>query len=341
MTLIAAKLNKLLLKKIHPALKIQYKILLLLTIALIVTGLSTCLQTPPPIRYIDRQDGKVKTEQVVAGTALYWLYTNPVGKLGLWTFVKRKAVSEIYGRLMDTPWSTGKIEPFVKKYHIPLNEYQKQHFNSFNDFFTRKLKPGVRTIDTNRRVVVSPGDGKMLAYANIDNQDFIVKGARFQVKSFLQNDSLANLYRGGSLIILRLCPTDYHRYHFPVGGKVSATRKIEGDYYSVSPLAIKKRIEIFCENKRQYDIISSRYFGPVLMAEVGATMVGSMVETYSPDSPVRKGIEKGYFKFGGSTVLLLFVHGAITIDSDLLENTKNHLETQVKMGERIAIKTER
>jgi len=294
------------------------------------------VDTPPPIRYVDRQDGKTKTEQVVAGGALYWLYANPVGELTLWAMVKRKFVSQIYGHLMDTKWSARKISPFVKKYRINLSECRRQNFSSFNDFFTRKLKPDARKIDTSQNTVVSPGDGKLLAYTDISNHDFIVKGYRFQLRSFLQNDSLARIYQHGSLFLLRLCPTDYHRYHFPVSGKISPLKKIPGAYYSVSPLAIKQRIKIFCENKRQYDIITTHNFGPVLMAEIGATMVGSMVQTFTGNTAI-KGDEKGYFKFGGSSVILLFRKGKIKIDPDLLQNTQNRLETQVKLGERIAV----
>ena len=336
MAITSAKLNKLLLKKIKIALKTRTKILIILILAILLTGLSGLFTKSAPIRYIDRQDGKIKTEQVVAGQALNWLYSNPLGELSLWAVVKRKFVSEFYGQLMNTKWSARKVDPFVRKYHINLKECRRHNFSSFNDFFTRRLKPGARKIDTNQNAVISPGDGKILAYADVSGQDFIVKGYRFQLKNFLQNDSLAVIYKHSSMFLLRLCPTDYHRFHFPVNGIVSKTVKVKGDYYSVSPLAIKQRIKIFCENKRDYNLIATQKFGNVLMSEIGATMVGSIIQTFRGHLVV-KGAEKGYFKFGGSSIILLFQKGTIKIDDDLLENTQNHLETQVKMGEHIAL----
>jgi len=289
-------------------------------------------QKPQPIRYVDRATGQIKTEQVEAGGWLYWLYNNPVGELSLNAVVKRKFASEWYGKKMNKPGSASKIAPFVKKYHIDLNDFQKKDYNSFNDFFIRKLKPGARKIDTNQNVVISPGDGKILAYENVENQDFIVKGYRMNLRSFLRNDSLAKIYSDGSLILLRLCPYDYHRFHYPVSGTLSPVVRIKGDYYSVNPIALQQDIRIFCENKREYQMISSKKFGHVLMAEIGATFVGSIVQTHRGDTAV-KGGEAGYFKFGGSSVILLFQKGKISIDTDLLENTRHHLETQVKMGE--------
>ncbi|HFB61393.1 MAG TPA: phosphatidylserine decarboxylase, partial [Bacteroidetes bacterium] len=246
-----------------------------------------------------------------------------------------KFASEWYGKLMDKPSSVRKIDPFVRKYHINLNDFQKKNYTSFNDFFIRKLKPGARKTDTGKKVVVSPGDGKILAYADISRQDFIVKGYRMNLHDFLRNDSLERIFRGGSLFLLRLCPADYHRFHYPVSGKLTPVVKIKGDYYSVNPMALRRNIRIFCENKREYQIILSKKFGPVLMAEIGATFVGSIVMTHPGDTAV-KGEEAGYFKFGGSSVILLFARGKITMDPDLLRNTRNHLETQVKMGEEIA-----
>ncbi|MBE9469343.1 MAG: phosphatidylserine decarboxylase [Bacteroidetes bacterium] len=287
-----------------------------------------------PIKYVERASGEINIEKVMGENWLVWLYNNPVGKLSLNSLVKRKFISSFYGDMMDSPKSVSKIKPFVEEYNIDMTEVDKQKYSSFNNFFIRKLKPNARKINIDSNVIISPGDGKILAYSNMTNQDFIVKGYKFNIKKFLQNDSLAKKYLNGSIVILRLCPTDYHRFHFPVAGKISKLTKIKGDYYSVSPIAIKKITEIFCQNKREYLTIHSQKFGDVIMSEVGATMVGSIIQTYKGDLAL-KGKEKGYFKFGGSSVVLLFEENKVKIDEDLISNTQNSLETEVKMGERI------
>ncbi len=293
-------------------------------------------RTPDPIRYVDRRTGTVKTEKTPAAFWLNWLYVNPLGELSLEALVKRKVVSEWYGRRMDSPSSASKIHDFVKEYGIDLSIVQDTGFKSFNDFFIRKLKPEARPVDTGRTVVVSPADGKVLVFKNISNQDFLVKGERFDLKKFIGNDSLALTFKGGSLLLFRLCPADYHRFHFPVSGKILKKKKIDGSYYSVSPLAVKKRIGIFCSNKREWTLIKTKRFGNVLMSEVGATMVGSIVQTYKGDW-AEKGAEKGYFKFGGSSVVLLFQKDEIKPDSDLLQNSSHKLETSVLYGEHVAV----
>lgn len=291
---------------------------------------------PPqkPINYIDRKSGEIKTEKISGEKWLVWLYYNPIGEATLWSLAKRKITSSIYGNMMDSPNSVKKIKPFVKEFNIDLSIAQKQNFKSFNDFFTRKLKPEARPIDTAKNVVVSPADGKILAYADISQADFYIKGYRFNVSSFLENPNLAKKYEHGSMLIVRLAPPDYHRFHFPISGISSSTKKIAGDYYSVNPLALRKNAEIFCLNKREYTVISNPQFGQVTMVEVGATMVGSMIQTFTGTS-VNKGEEKGYFKFGGSTVVLLFEKNKIEIDKDFLFDTKKGFETTVKMGERV------
>jgi len=293
---------------------------------------------PPqaPIRYYERQSGLLKTEKVAGEKWLVWLYNNPVGEATLWALAKRKAVSSVYGSSMDRPSSTKKIKPFVDEFNIDMSIARKQEFISFNDFFTRKLKDNARPVDSNSNVAVSPADGKILAYGNTGNSDFIIKGYRFNIFSFLNDTGLARKYLDCSLVIIRLAPFDYHRFHFPVSGSVSPSARIDGDYYSVNPLALRKMAEIFCLNKREYTIISSPLFGDVVMAEVGATMVGSIVQTYA-GNVVTKGEEKGYFKFGGSTVVLLFEKNKIRLDEDLLIHTLKGYETVIKQGERIGV----
>ena len=291
-----------------------------------------------PIKYIDRETGQIQIENVYGEQWLNWLYHNPVGEATLWVIAKRKIVTSLYGDAMEKPSSADKIMPFVKEYKVDLSIAQQQRFKSFNDFFIRQLKPEARPIVADSLAIASPADGKILAYENVKNSDFYIKGFRFNVDSFLNNKELSKKYENGAMIVFRLAPPDYHRYHFPVTGVTGSSNiKIDGDYYSVNPLALRKKAEIFWLNKREYGIIKSAIFGDVAMVEVGATMVGSMIQTYT-GTTVKKGQEKGYFKFGGSTVVLLFEKDKIKIDSDLLTNTQKGLETTIKMGEQIAVK---
>jgi phosphatidylserine decarboxylase len=310
-----------------------------LILLLLATITIVALYPVPPqarIQYYDRETGELKTEKVAAEKWLVWLYNNPVGEATLWALVKRKLVSSVYGNMMDRPSSTKKIQPFIEEFDIDRGVFQKQDFYSFNDFFTRKLKHHARPVDTTATSTVSPADGKILAYANIQNSDFIIKGHRFDVLSFLNNAELAKKYRDGTMVVIRLAPADYHRFHFPISGSVSTNTRINGDYYSVNPLALRKMTEIFCLNKREFTIVTNPLFGNVVMAEVGATMVGSIVQTHKGGF-VNKGDEKGYFKFGGSTVVLLFEKNKIRLDDDLLLHTLKGYETSVKEGERIGV----
>jgi phosphatidylserine decarboxylase len=307
-------------------------ILLLIAIIIIIASLPTTPQDP--IQYYERESGQLKTEKVAGEKWLVWLYNNPIGEATLWTLVKRKLVSSVYGKMMDRTSSAEKIQPFIEEFDIDMSSFRQQEFKNFNDFFTRKLKNNARPIDTCNNIAVSPADGKILAYADISNSDFLIKGFRFDISSFLDDPFLAQKYNDGALLIIRLAPVDYHRFHFPLSGDLTPDKKIEGDYYSVNPIALRKMAEIFCLNKREYTILSNALFGDVVMAEVGATMAGSIMQTFKGNS-AKKGEEKGYFKFGGSTVVLLFEKGKINIDKDLLTNSVKGIETEVKMGERI------
>jgi len=210
-------------------------------------------------------------------------------------------------------------------------------YTSFNDFFKRGLKPGARPVDEEPNSIVSPADGKVLAFEGIDGLDaFFVKGQSFSLPDFLQDQALSEKYVGGTLLIIRLAPVDYHRFHFPADGQISQSKQIEGDYYSVSPYAVKNRLRIYWENKREYSVLSTQNAGDILLCEVGATMVGSIYQNYTPDAEVEKGQEKGWFTFGGSTVVALLEKGKAQVDGDILANTLKGFETSIKMGERIA-----
>lgn len=294
------------------------------------------------IRYIERKTGEEKIEKVPGEKFLEFLYYHPLGKLSLEALVKRKFLTSWYGQKMDSPKSKDKILDFANSLEIDLEEAEKgvEEFSSFNDFFYRKLKSGARTWDEREEVLVSPADGKILAYENIDEfSSFFLKGQSFSLETLFHSKEYAEKYRGGSFIIVRLAPVDYHRYHFPADGKVSESKKIEGYYYSVSTHAIRTNINIFLENKREYVILETKHFGDIAYFEIGATMVGGIHQTFSPHRFVKKKEEKGYFDFGGSTCLLLLEKGKLILDDDLLENTKKGIETKVYVGEKIGYAT--
>jgi len=293
------------------------------------------------INYIERSTGELLEEKIPGEKYLKFLYYNPLGKLSLNLLVKRKFLSEFYGRKMDSPNSKDKIASFVENYNINMNESEKniEDFISFNDFFYRKLKTGSRKIDYNSNVLASPSDGKILAFENINQLDeYFVKGDIFSLKEFFQNDELAKIYEGGTFLIIRLAPVDYHRFHFPAGGTISESKLIDGRYFSVSTLAVKENIKIFLENKREYSILETEEFGKIALFEIGASMVGGIKQSYKPNTFVDKGDEKGYFYFGGSTCILVFEKDKIKIDEDILKNTSNSLETKIYMGEKIGEK---
>lgn len=292
------------------------------------------------IEYIQRKTGEKLIEKVPGENFLKFLYYNPFGKLSLNAIIKRKMLTSYYGKKMDKPKSVEKIKKLIVSAGIDMSESKKsiEEFKNFNEFFIRELKEGSRIIDKEENSLVSPADGKIFVYENLDDvKKFFIKGDEFTLKEFLKNDKLANKYKNGIFMIVRLAPIDYHRFHFPADGVIGKTEKIEGYYYSVSTHAIKKNFRIYCENKREYSILKTRKFGDILMAEIAATMVGGIKQTYIQNTHVKKGDQKGWFYFGGSTVIMLFEKEKVKIDTDLLENSLKGIETRVYMGEKIGV----
>jgi len=293
------------------------------------------------IKYYNRKENKYEIEKVAGEKYLNWSYSSPSGKGLVELLLKKKLFSKIYGHYCDTKLSSRKIKDFVENFDIDMSIYAKTHdqYSSFNEFFIRALNKDARIIDKNNNILISPCDGKVSAYENINLNDLVqVKGFTYSLKELLQDNEIYNLYDGGTCLIFRLCPTDYHRFHFIDDGVCSDTTKIKGHYYSVNPVALKSIQKLFCQNKREWSIFSSDNFGDVIYMEVGATCVGSIIQSYSPNTKITKGEEKGYFKFGGSTVILFFKKDTVKIHEDLLTQTQLGFETSVLMGEKIGLK---
>lgn len=286
-----------------------------------------------PIKYLNRETDEIETEQVYGEGFLRWAYGNPLGKLALHGFVKRPFFSKWYGRKMDAPKTREKIAPFLEEYGLDAADFVKkpEEFESFNDFFYRKLKPGARPIAESE--VVLPADGRHLGFAKASEiSSVFVKGQKFDVAGLLGDTELAKKYEDGPLLLSRLCPVDYHRFHFPCAGTPGETKLVNGPLFSVSPLALRQRISYLWENKRTVTELVTETMGTVICMEIGATCVGSIHQTYKAGKPVAKGDEKGYFAFGGSSTLLMFEPGTVKLAEDLLETSAKEMELYAKVG---------
>lgn len=293
-----------------------------------------------PIRYYHRAKQTIETENVYGEKWLRWTYGGPGGSAALELLVKRAFVSRYYGWRMTRKFSAKDVLPFVVKYDLNVDEFAKSPFAyaSFNDFFYRALKPGARPLAApdDDRVAVLPADGRHLVFPNVDAATgFYAKGQRFNLAAFLGDEALAREFAGGAMLISRLCPVDYHRFHFPVAGTPGEARLINGWLYSVSPIALRRNLNYLWENKRMITLVDSPQFGRVAVCEIGATMVGSIAQSYVTGRAVKKGAEKGLFKFGGSCVITLFAPGRIRFDADLIEQSAANLETYALMGQRL------
>ncbi len=281
-------------------------------------------------------------EELVAGKKyIEWTYESPIGKNITELIAKKKFFSKIYGMFCDTKFSSNKIPSFIENFNIDMTMSKKKvdEFASFNDFFTRELTSDARPINKDENILVSPGDGRITAYENIDLDNIVqIKGLTYSLRELIDSDTIASKYSNGICVILRLCPTDYHRFHFVDSGIPYETHYIKGHYYSVNPIALKAIPKLFCENKREWSLFKSDNFKDILHIEVGATCVGSIIQTYSPRNEVNKGDEKGYFKFGGSTTILFFEKDSVKIDNDIIEQSKCGFECKILLGEQIGSK---
>jgi phosphatidylserine decarboxylase len=291
------------------------------------------------IHYFNSLTGTTETEQVYGESFLRYAYGNPLGKLALHTFIKRPLFSHWYGWRMNQAVSQNKIAPFITHYGLDPNEFAESpdHYKTFNEFFYRKLKPSARPIDADPNSIVFPADGRHLAFANAaEISSVFVKGQKFDLAALLGSPELAARYENGALLLSRLCPVDYHRFHFPAAGIPQTSKVINGPLFSVSPIALRQNLSYFWQNKRSITPLATPNCGTVLLLEIGATCVGSIHQTYRAGEPIAKGAEKGYFAFGGSSTILLFEPGRINIDAELLERSQHCTETYARMGTRFA-----
>lgn len=281
-------------------------------------------------------DIKIKTRK---GKILYtkenpftvFLYSNLFGRIIL-KIINKPVFSKVFGFLLSSKISKLFIKSFIKSNSIDMSEYEKEKYNSFNDFFIRKIKSRNRPIGDK---FISPCDSKLIIHTIDKNSVLKIKNSRYKINELINNE-LSNEYNSGYVLVFRLCKDDYHRYGYIDDGYQEDNIKIKGLFHPVRPIAINN-YPVFKQNSREWTILKTKNFDEVIQIEVGALNIGKIVNLHSNYS-FKKGEEKGYFKFGASTIILLIKKDIIKIDKDILKNSKNDIETIVRFGENIGEK---
>lgn len=263
---------------------------------------------------------------------LKFLYRTIPGRMIL-KFLTRPSLSNACGRFLDSDLSHFLIQPFVKENGICVSDYEMDDVRSFNDFFSRKIKEGLRPIDMDEKHLIAPCDGLLSVWKIREDTVLPVKQSNYTVSSLLRNPKLATHYRDGYCLVFRLCVNHYHRYCYVDSGKKSRNVFLPGVLHTVRPIALAQ-YPVFTENSRAYTLIRTPEFGTVVQMEVGAMLVGRIVN-HEQEAQVTRGAEKGMFQYGGSTIIVLVGKDQVQMREDLLKNAQFGVETAVQMGETI------
>lgn len=288
-----------------------------------------------PVIYYNRYTQREEEEKILGERSLRWIYGTCTGQLALHVLIKRGFFSRLMGIWQDTRRSARRIPAFIRNYGINVEEMLRpaDSYASFNDFFTRELKPEARPL-CSADYVAMPADARHRGWQDASTiRGVYVKGQNFDLPALLGSAELADRFGHGSLLLSRLCPVDYHRFHFPASGVPDAAVRIPGPLASVAPYCLRNRLSWLWTNRREVTLLHTPDIGDVAVIAVGATGVGAIHQTYTPGRFVNMGEEQGYFSFGGSTVICLFEPGRIQLASDLLEQTANGRELYAHMGD--------
>lgn len=278
----------------------------------------------------DRKTKKYYEETQTDGVLLNFLYNTPVGRILLKILIN-PIISKIGGLYNDSLISKLKIEKFIKSNNIDMTDYKEQEYKNFNEFFIREIKERKRPLSKNKNSFISPADSKLLVYNITNDLKLFIKGSTYTLNELVNNEEDLSAYKNGLCLVFRLCVDDYHHYCYPDNGFLIKKNFIKGKLHTVR--SISKDYKIYKVNQREYSILKTDNFDEIIYIEVGAMMVGKIVNLNK--GKFTKGEEKGYFKFGGSTVVVLLKDNVVNIDKDILENSKKDIETKVRYHETI------
>jgi phosphatidylserine decarboxylase len=292
---------------------------------------------PFDIRLHNRRSKAMEIESVYGRGVMDLFYGTPWGRWITSWLLCRPLISKIYGWIQVHPRSRRKIAPFVRQYNIDLDEavIPPEGFPSFNAFFTRQLKPGIRQVDTRSDRLVSPADSRLQIFPVVKDFSLKVKGMQLTLPQLLGVNPLDGAFEGGLCLSFRLAPCDYHRFGYAREGRQDPVHTINGPLHSVSPLATRHKPDILGTNYRHWCFVHTADAATMIQVEVGAMMVGSIVQHQPLGGTCSRGQEKGYFQFGGSTVLLITQPGRVAMDEDIVHWSQQGIETLVQYGEAV------
>lgn len=287
------------------------------------------------MKCVDRS-GRELTEDIGQQRILRFLYEKRMGQ-NILSLLIHPRVSILAGRFLDSRMSAAAVRSFRKRHQISMEDFEDRKYCSYNDFFTRRVKPGKRKFSQTPGELCAPCDSRLSVYSIHGDAHVKVKDTVYTMESLFHSRLIPQYYKGGTICIFRLAVEDYHRYCYVDDGRKSKNYRIPGVFHTVNPLA-NDVYPIYKENTREFSVLDSVHFGKILMMEVGALMVGRIVNHHQ-EKEVRRGEEKGFFEFGGSTVILCFPAGSVQLDYDILKNSAAGIETRVLQGEKIGIST--
>ncbi len=298
-------------------------------------------QHSPPIYVYDRQQQQRIEEKVMSRSGVDFLYAHPVGRLLEHYLLSHPLISKVAGHLKSRQGKKS-IQEFIDTYHINTDDMTDpvEQFETFGEFFIRKLTPEARPLPEDPRRLIAAADARLLCFPVDTTHRYIpVKGYSYSLYELLENRALAQQFAGGWILIYRLAPVDYHRYCYIDDGVQTPHVTLQGRLHSVNPVAIDTQAPIFARNAREYCLLKTRRFGTVLHMDVGALIVGKIVQQHPQSHRFNRGEEKGYFEFGGSTIIQIFMPGKVTPDADLIARSVEGIETLVQYGSGIGMST--
>ena len=284
----------------------------------------------------NRQKKREETESIYGNCFLRMLYENPIGLFLVRYVLSIPLFSHIYGKLQNITLSTRWIKPFIQKYKIDMRDYENREFSHFNDFFIRRFQENARSFEKEKDLLPAFCEGRYLAYSSLEkNTPLPIKEKFLSLEQLLRKKEWIEHFEKGPALIVRLCPTDYHRFHYPDSGKTIDHYSLAGLLHSVNPIALKEQKHVLSQNERQVSILECENFAKLAYIEIGALCVGKIVQT-NEEVSFHRGQEKGYFLFGASTVILLGERNAWLPDRDIVEQSEKGRESFIELGKKIA-----